>query len=173
MWDGRLLRRRDLLGVDGKRHSLSEYDSRLLVVMFSCNHCPTVIAYEDRMMQLQKDYAKKGVTLVAINPNDDGKYPADSYENMIKRAKQKGFGFPYLRDETQKVAKAYGAQRTPEVFVLDANRTLRYHGRIDDNANDARSVHSHDLRKALDALISGEHVPVPDTAPVGCTIKWK
>ena len=142
-------------------------------MIFSCNHCPTVVAYEDRMVQIQRDYAGKGVGLVAINPNDDKKYPEDSYQEMVKRAKAKGFNFPYLRDESQEVARSYGAQRTPEVYVLDSERRLRYHGRIDDNVNDPGSVKSRDLGEALDALLAGKEVPVPETAAVGCTIKWK
>ena len=143
------------------------------MVVVSCNHCPTVVAYEDRMVQIQRDYAGKGVGLVAINPNDDKKYPEDSYQEMVKRARAKGFNFPYLRDEAQEVARSYGAQRTPEVYVLDSERRLRYHGRIDDNVNDAKSVKSHDLRKALDALLAGKEVPVAETTAVGCTIKWR
>ncbi len=164
---------RNLLGVDGKVHGMSDFDSPILALVFSCNHCPTVIAYEDRMVQIQRDYGDRGVTLVAINPNDDAKYPTDNYENMVKRSGDKGFNFPYLRDESQEVAEAYGATRTPEVFVLDSDRILRYHGRIDDSTNDPGSVCSHDLRNALDALIAGEEISVPDTVPVGCTIKWK
>ena len=165
---------RGLLDVGGKKYSLSDFAAKkIVVVIFSCNHCPTVVAYEDRMVQIQRDYAGKGVGLVAINPNDDKKYPDDSYQEMVKRARAKGFTFPYLRDETQEVARSYGAQRTPEVYVLDSERRLRYHGRIDDNVNDAKSVKSHDLRKALDALLAGKEVPVAETAAVGCTIKWK
>jgi len=165
---------RGLVDVSGKKYGLSDFaGKKIVVVIFSCNHCPTVVAYEDRMVQIQRDYAGKGVGLVAINPNDDKKYPEDSYQEMVKRAKAKGFNFPYLRDESQEVARSYGAQRTPEVYVLDSERRLRYHGRIDDNVNDARSVKSHDLKKVLDALLAGKEVPVAETAAVGCTIKWK
>jgi peroxiredoxin len=163
----------DLMGVCGERHSLADFDQDLLVLIFSCNHCPVVVAYEDRMIQIQADYADKGVKLIAINPNDDVKYPADNFDSMVRRAAEKEFNFPYLRDDTQEVSRAYGAERTPEVFVLDSDRILRYHGRIDDNTNDPASVQSHDLRNALDELLSGEEVKVPDTTPVGCTIKWK
>jgi len=165
---------RGLLDVGGKKYSLSDFAAKkIVVVIFSCNHCPTVVAYEDRMVQIQRDYAGKGVGLVAINSNDEKKYPDDSYQEMVKRARAKGFNFPYLRDETQEVARSYGAQRTPEVYALDSERRLRYHGRIDDNVNDAKSVKSQDLRKALDALLTGKEVPVAETAAVGCTIKWK
>jgi len=165
---------RGLLDVSGKKYGLSDLaGKKIVVVIFSCNHCPTVVAYEDRMVQIQRDYAGKGVGLVAINPNDDRKYPEDSYQEMVKRARAKGFNFPYLRDETQEVARSYGAQRTPEVYVLDSERRLRYHGRIDDSVNDPKSVKSHDLRKTLDALLAGKEVTAAETAAVGCTIKWK
>lgn len=164
----------DLPGVDGKRYSLSSFaDKKAVVVIISCNHCPTVVAYEDRMIAIQRDYEEKGVALVAINPNDEVRYPADSFEQMGIRAKEKGFNFPYLRDETQEVARGYGATRTPEVFVLDGNRRLVYHGRIDDNEHEPDRVVSHDLRKALDELLAGKPISTPETTPVGCTVKWK
>lgn len=141
--------------------------------MFSCNHCPTVKAYENRFIELQDDYEGKGVTLIAINANDDKKYSEDSFENMKIRAKEKGFNFPYLRDESQKVAKAYGAERTPEVFVFDRKRILRYHGRIDDNVHAPDQVRETYLRDAIDAILEGRAVPLEETEPVGCTIKWK
>lgn len=162
-----------LLGVDGKAHGISDFEGGILVVIFSCNHCPTVVACEDRMIQIQSDYGEKGVSLVAINPNDKAKYPSDDYDHMITRAREKGFNFAYLRDESQEVARAYGAERTPEVFVFDADRVLRYHGRIDDSPNDPDAVTTNDLRNALDALLEGRAVPVAETNPVGCTIKWK
>ena len=141
--------------------------------MFSCNHCPTVKAYEGRLNELQRDYEEKGVVLIAINANDDKKYPEDSFENMKVRARERGFNFFYLRDESQSVAKAYGAQRTPEIFVFDEKRTLRYHGRIDDNVYESSQVGQHHLRDALDALLKAEKVSLEDIEPVGCTIKWK
>jgi len=163
-----------LLGVDGKDYSLEESkDKRVVVVMFSCNHCPYVKAYEERLIELQKDYKDKGVVLVTINPNDDKRYPEDSFENMKIQAREKGFNFPYLRDESQAVARAYGATRTPEVFVFDEKRILRYHGRIDDNVYEPSQVRQHYLRDALDAILSGNKVPIEDTEPVGCTVKWK
>ena len=164
----------DLPGVDGKNHSLASFvDKKAVVVLISCNHCPTVVAYEDRMVAIQREYKEKGVALVAINPNDEVRYPADSFENMRIRAKEKGFNFPYLRDETQEVARAYGATRTPEVFVLDSSRCLVYHGRIDDNEHEPDRVKSRDLRRALDELLAGEPISTPETTPVGCTVKWR
>lgn len=164
----------NLPGVDGKDYGLDDFkDKKIVIVMFSCNHCPYVKAYEDRFVELQRDYEGKGVVLIAINPNDDKKYREDSFENMKIRARQKSFNFPYLRDENQSVARAYGAERTPEVFVLDEKRTLRYHGRIDDNVYDPRQVRQHYVRDALDSLLEGEKVPLENTEPVGCTVKWK
>ena len=162
----------DLPGVDGKNHSLSSFkDKPVLVVIFSCNHCPYVVAYEDRMVSIQRDYAAKGVQLVAINSNDDKAYPEDSFPEMIKRAREKGFNFPYLRDESQKAVEAYGGVCTPHVFAFDRNRKLRYRGRIDDSKEESK-VTANDLRNALDDLVAGRTVRVPDTRPFGCSIKW-
>jgi peroxiredoxin len=161
----------NLKAADGQKYSLSSFASKpILGIIFSCNHCPYVVAYEDRMVKIQRDYGPKGVQIVAINSNDDKSYPEDSYENMIKRSKEKGFNFPYLRDTDQKVVDAYGAVCTPHVFVFDKERRLRYRGRIDDSKDDSK-VQSHDMRNALDDLISGKQVRVPDTRPFGCSIK--
>ena len=163
----------ELRGVDGKTHALRSFsDKKVLVVIFSCNHCPYVQAYEDRMVQLQKDYSAKGVTLVAINSNDDAGYLEDSYPNMIKRAKERGFNFPYLRDDTQEIAKKYGAICTPHVFAFDQQRRLQYKGRIDDNRN-FELVKTKDLRDALDAILAGHKPSVQVTRPFGCSVKWK
>jgi peroxiredoxin len=162
----------DLPGVDGKNYSLSSFkDKPVLVVIFSCNHCPYVKAYEDRMVSIQRDYAGKGVQFVAINSNDDKAYPEDSFPEMVKRAKEKGFNFPYLRDEPQKVVEAYGGVCTPHAFAFDAGRRLRYRGRIDDS-KEASKVTTNDLRNALEDLIAGREVRTPDTRPFGCSIKW-
>lgn len=162
----------DLPGVGGRRYSLGSFrDKPVLVVMFSCNHCPYVVAYEDRMVSIQRDYAARGVQLVAINSNDEKEYPEDSFPEMVKRAKEKGFNFPYLRDETQEVVTAYGAACTPHMFAFDKARILRYRGRIDDS-KDPSKVSSPDLRNALDDLTKGISVRVPDTRPFGCSIKW-
>jgi len=161
----------DLIGVDGKRHSLASFSAPVIVVIFSCNHCPYVKDYEDRMVGIQRDYASKGVQLVAINSNDEKAYPEDSLEQMITRAKEKGFNFPYLRDKDQSVVEKYGAVCTPHVFAFDSQRLLRYRGRIDDS-RDSSKVKSPDLRNALDDLTVGREVRVPDTRPFGCSIKW-
>jgi peroxiredoxin len=163
-----------LPGIDGRQHALDDYtDREAVVIIFSCNHCPYVRAWEDRMVQIQREYADKGVQLVAINPNDAQKYPDDGFPKMQERAREKGFNFPYLHDETQEIARAYGAQRTPEVFLFDKNRVLRYHGAIDDNYDDPRAVRHAYLRQALDAVLAGQTPPVTQTPPVGCSVKWK
>ncbi|MDP6637264.1 MAG: thioredoxin family protein [Phycisphaerae bacterium] len=164
----------DLPGVDGASCRLSDFsEARLLIVVFSCNHCPYVIGSEDRMNQLYDDYASRGVELVAINSNEDVNHPTDSFEHMIARAREQGFKFAYLRDETQSVAKAYGALRTPHYYVFDENRKLRYTGRMDDNPRQAGMETTHELRDALEALLDGNDPPTPLTNPIGCNVKWK
>ncbi len=163
-----------LIGVDDRTHSLADHtDKAALVVIFSCNHCPYVRAWEDRMIALQADYAARGVQFLVISANDPAKYPDDDFSAMKQRAAEKGFNFPYLFDETQAIARAYGATRTPEVFVFDSSRTLRYHGAIDDNHENPAAVTRHYLREALDAVLSGTQPATTQTAPVGCTIKWR
>ena len=144
----------------------------LLVVVFSCNHCPYVLAWEDRLNDIAREYAPRGLSVVAICANDAAKYPADSFPEMERHAAEKGFVFAYAQDESQEVARAYGATRTPEVFLLDGDRRLVYHGAIDDSRN-PDAVRSPYLRDALEALLEGGAAPLADTAPVGCTIKWR
>ena len=164
----------NLPGVDGKNHSLADFaDSRILIVTFSCNHCPYVIGSEDRMLELQADYGPKGVAMIAINSNETENHPTDSFEHMVERAEEKGFTFPYSRDESQEVALAYGALRTPHYFVFDERRTLRYTGRMDDDPRQPGQETTHELRDALDALLDGEAPPTPVTNPIGCNVKWK
>ncbi len=163
-----------LPGVDGKKYSSSDFkDASILIIVFSCNHCPYVKAYEDRMIAMQKDYACKGVQLVAINSNDEKNYPEDKFEDMVKRAKHKGFNFKYLRDEDQTVAEAFGATHTPQFFVFDQRRKLQYSGKMDDNWENPKAVKENYLRDALDALLTGKEVKTPETFSIGCTIKWK
>ncbi len=163
----------NLKGVDGQMHSLNDYaDREAVAVVFTCNHCPTAVQYEDRLVRLQADYQERGVQLVAINPNEDDGHPTDDFEHMVQRAREKGFNFPYLRDRSQQVAKAYGALRTPHVFLSDRDRKVVYHGRIDDNPDDPGAVERHDLREALEEVLAGREVSVPETKPVGCTVKW-
>ncbi len=160
--------------VDGKKYSLSSFDdNKALIIIFSCNHCPYVQAYEGRMKQIQEDYRGKGVSVVAINSNEDVNYPDDSFENMKKRAAEQKFNFPYLRDEDQSVARAYDATHTPEIFLFDKERKLAFHGKIDDNWQELNRVQNHYLRNALDELLAGKEISVPETFTIGCTIKWK
>lgn len=162
-----------LPGTDGKTHGLADFRGKLLVVIVSCNHCPYVVAYEERMVSLAREYQPRGVDFVAINANDASRYPEDGMPKMVERAAKRGFPFPYLRDEAQTVVRALGARFTPEVFVFDEARALRYRGRIDDNHRDASRVTAHDLKNALEALLSGTSPSVPETIPVGCSVKWK
>ncbi len=163
-----------LKGVDNREYSLDSFkDKKILVIMFTCNHCPYVKAYEDRLIDIQMEYNDRGVQLLAINSNDDKAYPEDSFENMKIRAKQKRFNFPYLRDETQEATRAYNAERTPHIFVFDKDRKLRYTGRVDDNWQEPDKVTKQELREALDTLIKGKEVKNPETHAIGCTIKWK
>lgn len=162
-----------LPGVDDKGYSLASFkDKTILVVMFTCNHCPYVQAYEERIIAVQRDYAAKGVQLVAINANDTKNYPEDSFAKMAVRAREKKYNFPYLCDETQKVARAYDAACTPEIFGFDQERKLRFHGRLDDNYENPSKVKQNYLRDAIDAMLSGKPVPVRESHPIGCSIKW-
>ena len=164
----------ELPGVDGRNCTLADFaDKPVLAVIWSCNHCPYVVAYEDRMVQIQRDYLDQGVQFVAINSNDERRYPEDDFDHMVERARSRGLNFPYLRDESQTAAEAYGPSVTPEVFLFDAERKLVYHGRIDDNPDNAAAVQKHDLREALDALLVGKAIPTAKTNAVGCSVKWK
>jgi peroxiredoxin len=163
----------NLPGVDGKQYSLASFkDARLLIVVFSCNHCPAVIGSQDRMIRLYADYKPKGVEMIAINSNEDRNHPDDSFEKMKVRAREKGFLFPYVRDAGQGVAKAYGALRTPHFYVFDEQRLLRYTGRMDDNPYDAAKAAQFDLRNAINSLLLGEKPLVELTNPIGCNVKW-
>ncbi len=162
-----------LPGVDGELHSLADYaGSELLVLIQSCNHCPYVLAWEGRMIAIQSEYADRGVRVVAVNSNDASRYAADSFDEMQARSRREGFNFDYLYDEGQSLARALGAERTPEVFLFDRERRLAYHGAIDDN-RDETAVTRHYLRDALDALLGGARPAVSETPPVGCTVKWR
>jgi peroxiredoxin len=162
-----------LRGVDGAERSLESYaDAAALVLVQSCNHCPYVQAWEGRMKAIQRDYADRGVVLVAVNSNDADRYPEDSYDEMITRAKREGFNFDYLWDEDQALARALGAERTPEVFLFDGERTLRYHGAIDDSRDETVVTRNY-LRDALDAVLDGRDPPAAETPPSGCSVKWR
>ena len=162
----------NLLGIDGERYSLSSFqDKRLLVLLFISNGCPTVKACQDRMIKVQKDYEVKNVQLLALNSNNSYLSPADTYAEMVLRHQEKGFNFPYVKDEVRTVAKAYGAVCTPHVFLLDEERRLRYKGRIDDSRN-PDTVTISDLRNAIEDLLANRSVVVPETTPFGCSIVW-
>jgi peroxiredoxin len=164
----------ELPGIDGKHYSLAgvSQGKQATAVVFMCNHCPYVLAWLDRLNLAAKDYAGRGVAFVGINANDATKYPADSFEKMKELAKERGLSFPYLHDASQETATRYGAERTPEIFLFDADLKLHYHGAPDDNYDESQMRESY-LHNALDALLAGGEPPVADTAPVGCTIKWK
>ena len=171
----------ELPGVDGETYSLADFeDAEVLVVIFTCNHCPTAQAYEDRVAQLVADYEDRGVAVVAISPNDPEAVRldelgysdlGDSFEEMKIRARDHNYNYPYLYDgETQETARAYGVLATPHVFIFDRDRALRYAGRFDDA--EVKQVTSHDAVNAVDALLAGEDVPDPTTRVFGCSTKW-
>lgn len=174
----------ELPAVDGKTYTLASFnDSKILVIIFTCNHCPTAQAYEDRIIQLTTDYSGKGVAVVAIMPNDpesitlselDYTDLSDSFEEMKIRAKEKQFNFPYLYDgDTQATATAYGPAVTPHVFIFDEARKLRFQGRIDDVENPAKTPKHFDTRNAIAALLANKEVATPTTKVFGCSTKWK
>ena len=166
-----------LKNIDGKMVSLADYkDAKGFIVIFTCNHCPYSVKYEDRIISLDAKYKAQGFPVIAINPNDPVKQPEDSFELMQKRANEKQFTFPYLLDETQPIANAYGATRTPHVFLLEKESkdlVVKYIGAIDDNVKDASIVGEKYVESAVDALLSGKEPAVGHTKAVGCTIKWK
>ena len=172
-----------LPATDGKTYSLSSFaKADVLVIVFTCNHCPTAQAYEDRIIELTSDYAPKNVAVIAIMPNDPASINldelgytdmGDSFEEMKIRAKEKKFNFPYLYDgETEKTSMAYGPIATPHVFIFDKNRVLRYSGRIDDTEKPTKTPTQRDARKAIDEILAGKPVTVPKTKVFGCSIKW-
>lgn len=163
-----------LKNIDDKTYTLNDFANiRFLVIIFMCNHCPYVQATWDRMIELQKKFGPKGVQLIGINSNDETAYPDDSFAMMKEFARKKNHNFPYLRDETQEVAKAYDAVCTPDIFVYNEKRELVYHGRIDDNWKEPENVTRYDLAEALDALVNGRQVSSEQSPSMGCSIKWK
>jgi len=160
--------------VDGKTFSLDDcVEAKALVVMFICNHCPYVQAVEDRIIQLHLDYAPRGVQVVGICSNDPTDYPDDRPERLLARWREKRYGFPYLIDATQDVARAFHAVCTPDIFVFDARQRLAYHGQIDDNWKEPARVRRRDIREALDALLEGRAPSRDQTPSIGCSIKWR
>ncbi len=164
----------NLKGVDGKMHSLAGMaDAKGYIVTFTCNTCPYAVMYEDRLLALQNEFGPKGYQVVAINPNDPEVKEGDSYEKMKVRASEKGFNFPYLFDEGQKVYPKYGATKTPHVFLLDDKLMVQYIGAIDDNARDAEAVEVRYLANAINALEMGKSPDPSFTKAIGCSIKTK
>ena len=163
-----------LPAVDGKTYARDDFASApVLVVMFICNHCPYVKAVEDRLIALQREYGPRGVAFVGICSNDAAAYPDDAFDALAERWRSKGYGFPYLHDENQDVARAFGAVCTPDIFVYDGRRRLAYRGRIDDSWKDPTRVTRRELAEALDALLAGRAPPADARPTLGCSIKWK
>jgi peroxiredoxin len=161
----------DLPDTEGERHALGD-GATATVVVFTCNHCPYALAWHDRIVSVARDYAGRDVRFLAINSNDAERYPADSYEAMRERLRREQWPLPYLHDESQDVARAFGAQVTPDVFVLDAGERLRYRGAPDADYADPPQDAAW-LRGALDALLEGDDPSPAETKPVGCSVKWK
>mgnify|MGYP000861587144 FL=1 len=163
----------NLVSVNGEFYSNNSFsDKKILIIVFSCNHCPYVQAYEKRLIALQDKFTND-IVIIAINSNDEVGYPEDSFEEMKKRASKVGFNFPYLRDESQGVAKSFDATHTPEIFVFDKERKLIFHGKIDDNWQNENLVKNRYLENAIIEYLKDEEISVPETFTIGCTIKWK
>ena len=164
-----------LKNIDDKMVSLADYKkAKGFILIFTCNHCPYSVAYEDRIIELDKKYKEKGFPVIAINPNNPEKQPQDSFEAMKVRAKEKGFTFPYLFDDGQKIYPQYGATRTPHVFLLNKENgklVVSYIGAIDDNYKDASQAKSKYVEDAVDALLKGKKPATTETKAIGCTIK--
>jgi len=176
-WIGKAAPDFTLPGVDGKNYSLNQFkDKKAVLVIFICNHCPYVIAVRDRLNQIAKDYADKGLQVIALNSNDASRYPEDSFEKMKEYALKYSFQYPYLFDETQKTARDYQAVCTPDPYLLESLNgefILRYQGRLDDAWKDESQVTQKDLRAALDQVLAGHTVSGPQLPSMGCSIKWK
>jgi peroxiredoxin len=163
-----------LPAVDGKTYARDDFrDAPVLVVMFICNHCPYVKAVEDRLIALAREYAPRQVQFVGICSNDSASYPEDAFDKLAERWRAKGYGFPYLHDDSQAVARAFGAVCTPDIFVFDRERRLAYRGRIDDNWKAPEMVTRRELAAALDALLAGRAPEGKQMPSLGCSIKWK
>lgn len=164
----------DLMATDGKRYSLKDFDdAKILVIFFTCNHCPYVINSDELTRNIAEQFLNKGVRFIAINSNSSETIPEDSFEAMKNRVNEKKFPWVYLYDEDQAIALKYGALRTPHFFVFDENRKLIYCGRAVDNPKDTSKATEFDLEKALEEKISGKKISTPLTNPIGCNVKWK
>ena len=164
----------NLPSTDGKFYSTSDFDDKsVLVIIFKCNHCPYVKAVISRLNELHEKFHENGVQFIGINPNDAETYPEDSYDNMKLFAKEREIKYPYLYDESQEVARAYDAVCTPDIYVYDKERRLRYRGRLDDNWKDETAVTSKDLEKAITLILAGKEIDFEQKPSMGCSIKWK
>jgi peroxiredoxin len=165
----------EIPGVDGGVHHLFRYLEQFnaVGVVFMCNHCPYVQRYVDRLKQIQAEFAPRGFTLIGINPNDADQYPDDSFEHMQQFAVDRGLNFPYLRDVTQEVAQSFGAERTPQVFLLNRQGVVCYSGGIDDSPNDPAAVQVSYLRDAIAQVLDRPANTMDATAPIGCSVKWR
>jgi len=160
--------------VDGRELSIADVAGpKGTLVIFSCNHCPFVKAWESRIAEIGNTYREKGVGVIAINSNDPNAYPEDGYEQMQQRAKDRGFRFPYVVDATSEMARAFGASHTPEAFLFNKEGKLVYHGAIDDNSRDASKVEAPYLKDALNALLAGQPITIKETKAIGCSIKLR
>jgi len=162
-----------LPATDGKTYSLEEFDDKVLVVFFTCNHCPYVIGSDENTRAVAEQFAERGVRFVAINSNSKRTYAEDSFDHMVQRMAEHRFPWVYLYDEPQEVALAYGALRTPHFYVFDENRKLVYTGRAIDKPRNWKESTTHELVDALEAHLSGQPIAVPVTNPVGCNVKWE
>lgn len=163
-----------LKGIDEKYYSPGDFkDKSVLIIIFMCNHCPYVIAVIERLVAIQKKYHDKSVQILGINPNDPVSYPEDSFGKMKKFARKYSLNFPYLVDEIQDIAHAYDAKCTPDIFVFDKDRNLRYRGRIDDNWKEESKVTNKELERAIDLLLEGKEIDFEQIPTIGCSIKWK
>jgi len=163
-----------LKSTDGKYYSLEDFNkNKVIVIIFMCNHCPYVLAVINRLIKLQNYFKDKYVQFIGISPNDVQSYPEDSYENMIKFYKTHKMNFPYLYDETQEIAKKYDAVCTPDIYVYDNNRVLKYRGRIDDNWQNENEVKNEELRNAINLILDSKEPDENQFPSMGCSIKWK
>jgi peroxiredoxin len=163
-----------LPAVDGKTYARDDFRTKpVLVVMFICNHCPYVQAVEDRLIKLAREFEGRGVQLVGVCANDAQSYPDDAFDKLAARWRERGYGFPYLHDEAQDVARAFGAVCTPDIFVFDHDRRLAYRGRVDDSWKDEARVTRRELADAIEALVSGKQPSREQRPSMGCSIKWR
>ena len=162
----------NLPNTDGENVSLENFKAEILVVIFTCNHCPYAKAVEDRLIELGNNYSET-VDFVLISSNDVENYPADSPEKMAELARNKGYPFPYLFDETQEIAKAYSAVCTPDIFLYNSERKLKYRGRLDDNWQNPNQVERKELKMAIEATLNGRGIDFEQIPSMGCNIKWK